>query len=228
MRKTIFFLFTFLLISVSISSKNITDYFIDMPSVLMPTFGSSYRVELVENFKKSGKDTVQNLFGTQVKLLSLDTVYQHIRVQITKSSRFEMQLLSQNNDTVIGIINTVCAPICSSYIKFFDKEWKEVRVDFPKFDIYSWTKPNSTTDEKKFIDSFIKTSFVEFNFNPKEKTVEVTNNSLKNLNAEDQDMIRPFFIERKLIAKWSDDDKKMIENRVDKKVIHFRLKNEFD
>ena len=185
------------------AQKNIGDYFVDMPLNLIPTLESSYRLELVENYRTSGKDTVQNMFGTSVKLLSLDTINQHINVKTTANSRFEMLLFRQNNDTVIGIIYTVCAPVCSSYIHFYDSQWKKKAYSFPAYDITHWLKAANSPEENKLVKDLVKADFIELSFNPKEQAVEVRNNSLEYL---------------------SEEENKMIENRVEEKVIYFSLR----
>ena len=187
-----------MLISFSVQPKDIADYFIDMPSYLMPTFESSYRVELLENHLESGRDSLENRFGTKVVLLELDTINQHIVLQSTSSSRFEMQIIENQNDTLIGIINTVCAPVCSSYIKFYDTEWTEVKVDFPKYNNKSWEKYSISAEDKKTIENLVKVSFVELLFNPKEKVVEVKNNSPENLSEEDRTTVSGLLSESNL------------------------------
>lgn len=181
-----------LLISFAGQSKNIVDYFVDMPLNLIPTLESSYRVELVENYQQSGRDTLQNQFGTTVKLLNLDTANQNIAVRTTYSSRFEMQVFAHPNDTLIGIINTVCAPICSSYIKFYDTDWNEVKVDFPKFSNELWLKQPNSIKGKKHVEKIVKVSFIEYAFNSDENVVNVKNNSLDFLGKEDKLKVADF------------------------------------
>lgn len=168
------------------NSKNAADYFIDMPLLLIPTLESSYRVELIENYLTEGKDSLQNRFGTNVKLLHLDTINQHIALQTTSNARFELQLIENENDTLIGVINTVCAPICSSYIKFYDTEWKEVKVDFPKFSNNSWSKVTTSDEAKKNAEQLVKMSMIELIFNPAENKVEAINNTPEILSEEDR------------------------------------------
>ena len=192
-----------MLINFTVQPKDVADYFIDMPSYLMPTFESSYRVELLENHLESGRDSLENLFGTKVVLLELDTINQHIVLQSTSSSRFEMQIIEHQNDTLIGIINTVCGPVCSSYIQFFDIEWKEVKVDFPKHDITQWLKADNSPEENKFVKDLVKVSFVDLYFNPKEKVVEVKNNSSEYLSKEDRTVVSGLLTENNLKVSFS-------------------------
>lgn len=191
-----------LLISFAGQSKNIVDYFVDMPLNLIPTLESSYRVELVENYQQSGRDTLQNQFGTTVKLLNLDTVNQNIAVRTTYSSRFEMQVFAHPNDTLIGIINTVCAPICSSYIKFYDTDWNEVKVDFPKFSNDDWVQNTNNKEVKDEIDRIVKVGFVEYSFNPTEKVIEVKNNSTDCLSHEDQQAVQGLLKKEKIKVEY--------------------------
>lgn len=192
-----------MLINFTVQPKDVADYFIDMPSYLMPTFESSYRVELLENHLESGRDSLENLFGTKVVLLELDTINQHIVLQSTSSSRFEMQIIEHQNDTLIGIINTVCGPVCSSYIQFFDIEWKEVKVDFPKHDITQWLKADNSPEENKIVKDLVKVSFVDLYFNPKEKVVEVKNNSSEYLSKEDRTVVSGLLTENNLKVSFS-------------------------
>lgn len=173
-----------MLISFTGQSKNIADYFIDMPLFLMPTLESSYRLELVENYTISGRDTLENRFGTTIKLLDLDTANQHIAVRPTSVSRFEMQLIENQNDTLIGIINTVCAPICSSYIKFYNTSWQEVKMDFPKFSIENWLNPSNNDEQNKQVKNAMRIDFLEYVFSSDGKKVIIHNRSEEQLDAE--------------------------------------------
>lgn len=192
-----------MLINFSVQPKDIADYFIDMPSYLMPTFESSYRVELLENHLESGRDSLENRFGTKVVLLELDTINQHIVLQSTSSSHFEMQIIENQNDTLIGIINTVCAPVCSSYFKFYDTEWKEVKVDFPSFDTKKWLKYSNSNDDNELVERLIKVNFIELRFNPKEQEIEAINNSLEYLSDEEKLLVEPHFGNKTIQIKWN-------------------------
>ncbi|MBP8904734.1 MAG: DUF3256 family protein, partial [Paludibacteraceae bacterium] len=177
MKKTICFSFLILLAGFNLQAQNVISYFTDMPGYLLPSLESSHKLELIENYQKTGKDTLENLFGGKVRMLELDTVSQHISISTTSVSRFEMKILERSDKTkFIAIINTVCGPVCSSYIHFFDTEWKEIRMEFPKFDNRQWLKSTDETIDGVKLQDMIKGIFLEFNFNPHEKSVEVRNN----------------------------------------------------
>ena len=193
-------------INFGVQAQDIIKYFTDMPAYLLPSLESSHKLELIENYQKTGKDTLENLFGGKVTLLDLDTVADYISIRTTSVSRFEMMLFQrEDKSSFITVINTVCATVCSSYIHFFDTEWKEIRMEFPKFDNRQWLKSTDETIDGVKLQDMIKGIFLEFNFNPHEKSVEVRNNSVQMLGKTEQGQIKPFFMEDKIISvKWKE------------------------
>ena len=204
--KLVFFSLLIFNINFGVQAQDIIKYFTDMPAYLLPSLESSHKMELIENYQKTGKDTLENLFGGKVTLLDLDTVADYISIRTTSVSRFEMMLFQrEDKSSFITVINTVCAPVCSSYIHFFDTEWKEIRMEFPKFDNRQWLKSTDETIDGVKLQDMIKGIFLEFNFNPHEKSVEVRNNSVQMLGKTEQGQIKPFFMEDKIISvKWKE------------------------
>ena len=204
--KLVFFSLLVFNINFGVQAQDIIKYFTDMPAYLLPSLESSHKLELIENYQKTGKDTLENLFGGKVTLLDLDTVADYISIRTTSVSRFEMMLFQrEDKSSFIAVINTVCAPVCSSYIHFYDTEWKEIRMEFPKFDNRQWLKSTDETIDGVKLQDMIKGIFLEFNFNPHEKSVEVRNNSVQMLGKTEQGQIRPFFMEDKIISvKWKE------------------------
>lgn len=193
------FLYALLLIgtiSLPVSSKNIADYFFDMPAYLLPSLESSYRLELTENKLTRDIDTIQNRFGTTVRLLSLDTIQNHIRLQTTPNARFEMSLFEYKNDTLIGIINTVCGPVCSSYIHFYDREWNVQSINLPEITVNEWLISRDEIVDGVKITDMVQTSFIEYTFNSNNNCIEARNNSLDFLDLQDKNMLQPYFDER--------------------------------
>ena len=204
--KLVFFSLLIFNINFGVQAQDIIKYFTDMPAYLLPSLESSHKMELIENYQKTGKDTLENLFGGIVTLLDLDTVADYISIRTTSVSRFEMMLFQrEDKSSFIAVINTVCAPVCSSYIHFYDTEWKEIRMEFPKFDNRQWLKSTDETIDGVKLQDMIKGIFLEFNFNPHEKSVEVRNNSVQMLGKTEQGQIKPFFMEDKIISvKWKE------------------------
>ena len=203
-RKFVFYSFLIFTMSFGLQAQNVIRYFIDMPAYLLPSMENTHKLELIENYQgKKAKDTIENLFGGKVKILELDTVAELISIRTTSVSRFEMMVFENENDTLIGIINTVCGPVCSSYIRFYNKKWKEIKVDFPKLSNSNWLKlPESKMDGGK-VEDVLKGSFLEYTFSPSDKSVKVVNNSIQMLGQDEQTLVEPHLEENVVSVKWN-------------------------
>ena len=124
-------------------AQTIDSYFVDMPAIILPGLSSSMRLELTEYYKSEGRDSIRNQFGYNVHLLALDTVNGYISLQTASNARFEMETLLRNDTSVVlAVIRTVCGPICSSYINFYDKGWNELKIDFPNLETVDYVNAN--------------------------------------------------------------------------------------
>ena len=194
LKKIICFSFVILLAGFNLQAQNVIKYFTDMPGYLLPSMESSHKLELIENYQKTGKDTLENLFGGKVRLLKLDTATQHISISTTSVSRFEMKLFQRpDKSSFIAIINTVCGPVCSSYIQFFDREWKEIRMDFPELTNQHWMKNEEEMVDGVKIENLFQSTFIEFHFNSMMNGVVACNNSIEMFDTEKKEKLMPYF-----------------------------------
>ena len=194
LKKIICFSFVILLAGFNLQAQNLIKYFTDMPGYLLPSMESSHKLELIENYQKTGKDTLENLFGGKVRMLELDTVSQHISISTTSVSRFEMKILERSDKTkFIAIINTVCGPVCSSYIHFFDTEWQKIRMDFPELTNQHWMKNEEEMVDGVKIENLFQSTFIEFHFNSMMNGVVARNNSIEMFDTEKKEKLMPYF-----------------------------------
>ena len=187
-------------------AQTIDSYFVDMPAIILPGLSSSMRLELTEYYKSEGRDSIRNQFGYNVHLLALDTVSGYISLQTASNARFEMKTLLRNDTSVVlVVIRTVCGPVCSSYIHFYDKSWNELKMDLPKLSNRDWLKnPEEMVNGEK-VENILRTSFIELTINPLDNTVEARNNSVEYLSLEDKITVRTFVKKENIIFTFSSD-----------------------
>ena len=192
-----------LLFNISVQAQTIDKYFVDMPAILMPGLPSSLRLELTEYYKSERRDSIRNQFGYSVHLLAFDTVSGYISLQTAPNTRFEMKTLQHTDSSVVlAVIHTVCGPVCSSYIHFYDKRWNEVKTNFPKLSNLDWLKnPEEMVNGEK-VENILRTSFIELTINPLDNTVEARNNSVEYLSLEDKKLIEQFMKNNIVRLKW--------------------------
>ena len=187
-------------------AQTIDSYFVDMPAIILPGLSSSMRLELTEYYKSERRDSIRNQFGYNVHLLALDTVSGYISLQTASNARFEMKTLLRNDTSVVlVVIRTVCGPVCSSYIHFYDKGWNKLKMDLPKLTNRDWIKnPDEIVNGVNVADMF-PASFIELRFDTKNNGIEVRNNSAEYLSLEDKITVRTFVKKENIIFTFSSD-----------------------
>ncbi len=191
MKKYIFTL-TILLATLQLQGQDIVKYFVDMPAVMLPSFDKTLKLELLENFLKDNeRDSVNNHFGNRAKMLAVDTTGNYLRLKPTSISTFEMKVFRSNGQVIIGVINTVCAPACSSYIHFFDENWQKLVVQLESLKNSDWLLPEQVNSDEEALKWLEKTSYLEYRFLPGENKLEVFNNTLLVLGVEEQRALTP-------------------------------------
>ena len=207
MKPTKFFLIALcLMFNLPGRAQTIDSYFVDMPAIILPALSSSMRLELTEYYKSEGRDSIRNQFGYNVHLLALDTVSGYISLQTASNARFEMKTLLRNDTSVVlAVIRTVCGPVCSSYIHFYDKGWNKLKMDLPKLTNRDWIKnPDEIVNGVNVADMF-PASFIELRFDTKNNGIEVRNNSAEYLSLEDKITVRTFVKKENIIFTFSSD-----------------------
>ena len=135
--RTIIYLFFSLFIAVSVEAQRVSSFFIIMPDELLPQIETNRRKDMIDLFQHSQKGGITNSLGGTSDVTALSDNY--ISVGLSSSSTMQIKLLplKGKEETVIAVVNTVCAPACDSRIDFYDTNWKPLdRKDFIIFKIY--------------------------------------------------------------------------------------------
>ena len=202
LNKTIL-IFAFVLSFQFALSRSIETAYINMPEVLNPTISKENRLELLEYYKVGSKDSVINRFGNAVRVIQMDNTNQLLKIQNTKSTVFEMKLfILDDNAPVIGVIHTVCAPVCQSMVQFYDTAWSPIKLDFTMPKSIEWLQNDSlaaTNTDKKWALKQLEDSFVSLTFSEEKLGIEATNNILEFLSDDIRPEITPFISQKRLI-----------------------------
>lgn len=129
--RTIIYLFFSLFIAVSVEAQRVSSFFIIMPDELLPQIETNRRKDMIDLFQHSQKGGITNSLGGTSDVTALSDNY--ISVGLSSSSTMQIKLLplKGKEETVIAVVNTVCAPACDSRIDFYDTNWKPLdRKDF--------------------------------------------------------------------------------------------------
>ena len=126
MRKIIY-IFTFLMIVFAKQTKaqEMRKIFVEMPDSIIPLLTQSNRADCVDFIDAKMRARVTNRLDGHSELLELTPDY--LNIKLTSHTSMQMKLLPcLSGDTIICMINTVCAEACDSRIRFYTKEWQQI------------------------------------------------------------------------------------------------------
>ncbi|MDP4241084.1 MAG: DUF3256 family protein [Bacteroidota bacterium] len=186
-------------------SQTIEKCYVNMPDILNPTLTKQNRLELLEYHKAGQGDSVTNRFGHLAYLVSVDTLQQQIVVKNTPSSRLEMKILHlEDNTTVIGVIRTVCAPVCMSTVEFYDTAWHLIPLQFNMPKAIEWVDLKGIPAEKtdiNWVKNLMDISFISLSFSNKGQFLIAKNNTFDFLSEEDRKVVAPYVNGRTILFK---------------------------
>lgn len=192
-----------LICSQGIRSQTIEQLYVNMPDVLNPTLTKQNRMELLAYHKVKQSDSITNRFGHQSYLLNLDTLNQEILVKNTPSTTFGMKILRLEDSTrIVGIIRSVCAPVCQSSVEFYDTAWNQIPVKFTMPKAIEWLDVKSIPTDKidlQWAIHLMGTGFISLRFSEKGQQISAKNNTLDFLSEEDRKVIAPYVADKTIV-----------------------------
>ena len=200
-------LFCLLLINYGLTAQTVENLYINMPDGLNPTLTKQNRLELLEYYKAKQGDTITNRFGNQTHLLFFDSIQSCLVVQNTPTSVFEMKIFNVDSITpAIGIIRTVCSPICQSVVEFYDTAWNSTPIVFtmPKATEWIDTANYQTLNiDRKWVEKEMETGFITLSFNRSDSGIIATNNTLEFLSDDDRKQIAPLVSDKPILYNFN-------------------------
>jgi hypothetical protein len=120
-------IFTALLLAIAINlvkAQTVSELFVKSPEREFLTLTTSDRLDLIDMYKAGQKAVVKNLLDDTCSLISLKNDYMQL---VIGENTTEMFLLTMINDSkIVGLIQTVCAPVCDSKLEFYTTTWKKI------------------------------------------------------------------------------------------------------
>jgi hypothetical protein len=191
-----FFAGLLILAGQGVFAQSIEKCYLGIPDVLCSVLPRKARLELLEYYKARQGDSIQNRFGNQSYLQVFDTLNNRIVIRNTQSITFEMKLLkSEDGMPLVGVINSVCSPICHSSIAFYDTAWNKISLQFTMPKAVQWIDGNKLAEspdlDKAWVSNVLETSFVSLQFDSAGQRIIATNNTAEFLGEADRKVIQP-------------------------------------
>ncbi len=196
---------TILLVCVLLPLKaqsTLEQLYVNMPDMLNPAMSKKQRMEQIEYYK-AGSDSVANRFNNQVYVRAFDEQNGYMKIQTTDISAMEIKYFINGNDTVVGVIKTVCTPICQSVVNFYTTAWhkrSDIKFSMPK--AVEWLDPEmmkQTTENTEIARKLLDVSFISLSFSPDQNEILALNHSLDYLSEQDREIVAPLLREEPII-----------------------------
>ena len=126
MRKIVYILmFLAFAASAQTNAQQMRTIFTEMPDSIIPLLTHSNRADCVDFLDAKMRARVTNRLDGHSELLQLTPDY--LKMKLTAHTFLQMKLLPRSSgDTIICMINTVCAEANDSRIRFYTKKWQEI------------------------------------------------------------------------------------------------------
>lgn len=176
-----------------IEARTIKHLFIEEPEQVLPLLNKGVKMDMIDYHNEGIEKYFPNAFGDSTHIISATDTY--FDIQVSKSSRVQMQLYTFKKDTVIAVVTTVALPAKDSRIEFFNTSWK--RLDGKNIFKAPSMKdfviiPNGHKMRKEAVLDTIEFPIISFSINPEIGTI-IARQSLKEyMSKEDYDKISPY------------------------------------
>ena len=184
------------------TAQSLENLYVNMPDRLNPTLSKQNRLELIEYYKAKQGDSVTNRFGNQAHVQIYDTIQQYLVIRNTPVSVFEMKILTMpDNNIAIGMIKTICGPVCQSSLVFYDTAWTRIPIKFTMPKSIDWldkTKLQAGNVDTIWVKNLLKTNFISLTFSKNANALEAKNCTPDFLSDADRKQVLPLLYENSL------------------------------
>ena len=126
MKKFVYIFILMIVVAPMLKAQDMRTLFVGMPDSIVPLLTADNRADCVDFLNAGMKAKVTNRLDGKSELLQLTTDY--LRMKMSANSEMQMKLLPYTSgDTLICMVNTICAEARDSRVCFYTKEWGQVK-----------------------------------------------------------------------------------------------------
>jgi len=203
--KIVFILFLWSIAVHLAQGQTASELFVNLPESAFLPLAVSDRLDLIDLYKAGEKATVKNDFDDSCSILRLTDDY--LQIQINQNT-LELFLLPMINDSkIVGLIQTVCAPVCDSNLEFYTTSWKKLTTSiFITFaDRDDFLKEGIRPEDEKVKNALIPLdiSLMRLHYEPETKELQQYYTTPDYLSETDRADLKPYLTETPKRFKWN-------------------------
>ena len=203
--KIVFAVFLFCITVRFLQAQTVNELFVSLPEPALLTLPVSDRMDLIDLYKAGKKSTVINFLGDSCSILSMTDSYLQFR---TGKNTMELFLLPMINDSkIVGLIQTVCAPVCDSRIEFYTTAWKKLAVSvfitFASKNDFLKEGVNPEDEDVKNALIPLDIPLMQLQYKPETKELQQFYTTPEYLSKIDRDKVIQYLSETPKLFKWN-------------------------
>ncbi len=183
-------LFFAIILSINVFSIDIFEAFRAIPDSLLVQLNPEQKLELLDNYF-SVNTVTENRYKGKIYVDSINIQSNFLQLKTTHISTIQIKLIPKENDTIIGVISTICDDFCDSNLQFFSKTWQPVLIPInlpTKNDFFYLEQMND--DEKRSLQT---TNFLPlYKFSFVEEGLEIQFSGFDSFDFFEQEKLRDF------------------------------------
>ena len=192
------------LLSLCCSAQDMTTVFGNMPKDMILLVDSIQRQDLMDLYKDGKTAAVKSKLNEMTTINSFNDDFLDLK---SGNSSIQIALLNLvNNSKVVCFIQTVCAPVCDSQLKFFTHNWELLETsDFIQLEDFSWfIKDETDKNNENFINATKSLDMIlmQYSFNPENMSLTQTFTTPLYLNKDDKESLEPFLKKEPKVFEW--------------------------
>lgn len=122
MKKVVLLSFLLFCVNSFLSAQSMRTLFVQMPDSIMPFLTKNNREDCVDFIDANMLARVTNRLDAKSELLQFTSDYLHLKT--SEAGSMQIKMLPVDGDTILCVINTVCAEACDSRIAFYTRNWQ--------------------------------------------------------------------------------------------------------
>lgn len=184
-----------ILLAIPGEARSAGDFFATAPDRVVKLIPQSTRLDMVDYFNYGSTRPSQNAFGGNTRITALsDATVDFI---VDEGVSMQIAVIPTKSDTIIAVVTTLYMPVADSSIKYFDKDWAELRsapFTMPYYDDWLTSDARTRLDEIKMHLPFIP---VKAEFSQDATGLILTNGAEEYLGKEQYKEYAPFLVPAK-------------------------------
>ena len=203
--KIVFIVFLLSIAVRPVHAQTVSELFVKLPGSEFFTLSVLDRMDLIDMYKEGEEATLKNFFDDSCSILRMTDDYIKIKTGINTTELFLLTMI--NDSKIVGLIQTVCAPVCDSYIEFYTTNWRKINssllITFAGK--YDFLKKGINPEDENVKNALIPLDIflMQLHYDPDKQELQQYYTTPDYLSINDRDKVKSFLNETPKYFKWN-------------------------